>query len=224
MTATQNDQDGIYAVIPAFNEKDTIAQVVSSVINFTPHVVVVDDGSTDQTASLAAAQGAQTIIHERNMGYDKSIDDGFKFVSQQKNVFAMFTFDADGQHNAEVLHTLVKPLLDGQADVVVGVRPYKARIAEKALALYTKYKYGIEDPLCGLKAYKNKVYQDIGFFDRINSIGTELVIRAKKKGYRIVQVPITIKPRVDHSRFGQAIKGNYRIFMAFLRIFIFLII
>lgn len=222
MVPKQIDQEGIYAVIPAYNEKDTIKQVVSEVRTFTPNVVVVDDGSTDQTAKMAAEEGALTVIHSQNRGYDKSIDDGFAYVVQQKNVFAIFTFDADGQHKAEVLHALFKPLIEEKADIVVGVRPYKARIAEKILAYYTKSKYGIDDPLCGLKVYRKEVYQDIGFFDRINSIGTELLIRAKKKGYHIVQVPIAIKPRTDHSRFGQSVKGNYKIFMAFLRILLFL--
>lgn len=210
----------IYAVIPAFNEEDTIESVVSEVIEFTPNVVVVDDGSSDRTAELAKAKGAHVIIHPRNMGYDKGIDNAFKYVEKQDGVYALFTFDADGQHNADFLHKIIQPLLDNQADIVVGVRPYHARIAEKILAKYTNYKFGISDPLCGLKAYKLDVYRDIGFFDRINSIGTELLMRAKKKGYRVEQIPITIKQRVDRSRFGQSIKGNYKIFKAFLRLLI----
>ena len=222
MAKMQNDACGIYAVIPALNEEDTIENVISSVMKYTPNVVVVDDGSTDRTAILAAALGAQVVIHTRTLGYDKSIDDGFKYVAQQKHVYVLFSFDADGQHNADILDELVRPILDNEADIVVGIRPDKARLAEKLLAAYTKYKYGIEDPLCGLKAYKKEVYQNVGFFDRTNSIGTELLLRAKMKGYRVLQVPITIKPRADHSRFGQSVKGNYRIFMAFLKILFFL--
>ena len=222
MTSCQEKNRSIYAVIPAFNERDTIEHVVSSVMEFTPNVVVVDDGSNDRTAELAKAQGAHVVVHSSNMGYDKSIDDGFKYVAQQDGAYALFTFDADGQHKADVLQRMIQPLLDNKADIVVGVRPYHARIAEKILAKYTNHKFGISDPLCGLKAYKLDVYRDIGFFDRMNSIGTELLLRAQKKGYRVQQIPVAIKPRIDHSRFGQSIKGNYRIFMAFLRLLIFL--
>jgi len=211
---------GIYAVIPAFNEKDTIAAVVASVRSFTPNIVVIDDGSSDGTAGLASAQGAHVIRHVVNSGYDKSISDGFAYVGAQKNACAVFTFDADGQHKADILQQMLLPILNDEADLVVGTRPFTARLAEKMLALYTNRRFGIKDPLCGLKAYKIEVFRDIGWFDRINSIGTELMLRAIIKGYRVKQIPIPIKRRVDRSRFGQAIKGNYKIFMALLRIMV----
>lgn len=218
MQTTRENNATVYAVIPALNEMETIQQVVSSVKAYTPNVVVVDDGSTDGTGELAAGAGAHTVVHPVNRGYDKSIEDGFRYVEQQKNARIIFTFDADGQHSSDVLPVLIQPILNNEADIVVGVRSFKARIAEKLLGLYTKNRFGIKDPLCGLKAYKIEVFRDIGFFDRINSIGTELVLRASRKGYRIMQVPIPIHARKDRSRFGQSIKGNYKIFMAFLRI------
>ena len=211
----------VYAVIPALNEVKTIQQVVSSVKAFTPNVVVVDDGSTDNTAQLAAEAGAHTVVHPANRGYDKSIEDGFRYVEQQKNARVIFTFDADGQHSSEVLQELIQPILDNKADIVVGIRPFKARIAEKMLAIYTRHRFGITDPLCGLKAYDVKVYRDIGFFDRISSIGTELVLRSALKGYRIKQIPIPIRNRQDKSRFGESLKGNCKIFRAFLRILLY---
>lgn len=208
----------VYAVIPALNEKETIQKVVSSVKAFTPNVVVVDDGSIDGTGQLAAAAGAYIVVHTATKGYDKSIEDGFRYVEQQNNPKIIFTFDADGQHSSDVLPAFIQPILNNEADIVVGVRQFKARIAEKLLGFYTNNRFGIKDPLCGLKAYKIEVFRDIGFFDRINSIGTELVLRAFRKGYRIKQVSIPIHERKDRSRFGQSIKGNYKIFMAFLRI------
>jgi hypothetical protein len=222
VTGAQSDKRGIYAVIPALNEKGTIGQIVSSVMCYAGSVVVVDDGSTDGTAELASAAGAHTIVHSINRGYDVSIDDGFRYVARQNDAKIVFTFDADGQHRPETIPALLEPLLDDNADIVVGTRPRKARIAEKLLGLYTELRYGIVDPLCGLKGYKIGVFQDIGFFDRINSIGTELMLRAIRKGYRVVQMPISVGPRADHSRFGQSIRGNYRIFLAFLRIVFFL--
>lgn len=222
MVNPRREQKGVYAIIPAFNEKDTIGSVVSSVMEFTSNVVVVDDGSTDRTAELASLQGAHIIVHKVNMGYDKSIEDGFRYVGQQHDACIVFTFDADGQHKSDILDQMIQPILDNEADIVVGVRPYKARIAEKLMGIYTKYKFGIIDPLCGLKAYKIDVFRDIGFFDRINSIGTELVLRAVQKGYRVKQVPILIEHRIDHSRFGQSIKGNYKIFMAHLRLLFYI--
>jgi hypothetical protein len=77
---------------------------------------------------------------------------------------------------------------------------------------------GVEDPLCGFKAYDVKVYKAIGHFDTISSIGTQLIFSAKRKGFRLVQVDIGLKTRGDIPRFGGRIVANYRILRALARV------
>ena len=211
---------GIYAIIPALNEQNTIASVVRSVSAYAANVVVVDDGSVDSTGQIASSCGAHTIVHPVNQGYDRSIDDAFSYDSVQPDARIVFTFDADGQHRSDILPKLLRPLLNNEADIAAGIRPSKARLSERILGVYTRLKYGLVDPMCGLKAYRIEVFRDIGYFDHINSIGSELMLRAVKKGYRVAQIPIPIEPRADASRFGNVIRGNYKIFKAFLRIII----
>jgi hypothetical protein len=150
------------------------------------------------------------------MGYDKSIDNGFKEAKKQ-DADIIITFDADGQHNAYDIEEMIKPIINGKADLVVGKRPEYARITEYLFALISRFKVGIKDPLCGMKSYSINVYNEIGYFDKVGSIGTELMFNAKKKGFRIIQKPIHINPRKDESRFGKRIKANIKIFIAIIK-------
>lgn len=206
----------IVVVIPALNEEGTIANVINGIKRYADEVIVVDDASHDKTAVIAKDEGAFIISHKKNLGYDKSINDGF-MLAAERDATVILTFDGDGQHKPEDIPRLIGPILNNEADVVVGKRPRHSRISEYLYAFIARIKANIDDPLCGLKAYHVKVYKDIGYFDRITSIGTQLVFNAKKKGYRIVQKDIALNARNDATRFGAGIKGNWKIFKAIIR-------
>jgi glycosyltransferase involved in cell wall biosynthesis len=205
----------ITAVIPALNEENTIGRIIQGIKKYTDEVVLVDDGSSDNTAAIARESGATVVSNNVNLGYDKSIDRGFS-VAAQNGADVIFTMDADGQHIPDDIPMMVEPVLSGAADVVVGRRPYHARITEYLFGIVAKTKIGIDDPLCGFKVYSVKVYKDIGYFDRISSIGTQLLFNAKKKGYRIIQKDISLNKREDEPRFGRRIKANWKIFKAII--------
>lgn len=141
----------VVAVIPAFNESKTIAKVIADLQNHCD-VVVVDDGSIDETYQLSLASGSHVIRHSINRGYDQALDTGLKWACDQDYMFAI-TFDADGQHSAAFLPSFVEKLELG-ADIVIGVRRYTQRWAEYIFALVSKTLWGIEDPLCGMKGYR----------------------------------------------------------------------
>ncbi|NQT90389.1 MAG: glycosyltransferase family 2 protein [Candidatus Omnitrophica bacterium] len=206
----------IAVVIPALNEEDTIKGVLEGSARHADEIILVDDGSTDRTPEIARSMGATVITHPESEGYDKSIDDGFKLAAQN-GATIIFTLDADGQHNTDDIPGLLKPILDGEADVVVGRRPRHVRIAEFIFAYMAKRKAGIDDPLCGLKAYRADVYKDIGYFDKVSSIGTQLMFNAKHKGYRIAQKDIRLNVREDAPRFGRALAANYKIARAMIK-------
>jgi len=203
------------AVIPALNEEETIGKVLKDLRSYVDEIIVVNDGSTDNT-QLISEKYAVVIKHSKNKGYDTSINDGFRMANHRK-ADIIVTLDADGQHFADDIPRLIEPILKNKADIVVGIRPYRARLMEYVFAWYGKKK-GISDPLCGMKAYKTEVYNDIGFFDNIQSIGTQLVFSAQKKGYRINEIPIRLRKRRDVPRFGRVIKANMKMFFALLRL------
>jgi len=212
----ERDSQRIVAVIPALDEADTIGRVIREVKKWVDLVIVVDDHSSDNTPGIAEEAGALVSTNIKNQGYDKTIDKGFELAVENQATI-IITVDADGQHNAEDINKIVSPILQGEADLVVGRRPQHARITEYLFAVVAKRKAGIDDPLCGLKAYKSEVYKDVGYFDRMSSIGTQLMFKAKDNGYRIIQKDISLARRKDIPRFGKSIKANYKIFKAIIK-------
>jgi len=207
----------IAIIIPAFNEANTIFDVVTKSKNYgTP--VVVDDCSTDSTSEIAAQAGAIVISHEFNRGYDEALNTGFKIASD-KEFDVVITMDADGQHNPELLKKFISAI-DGGADIVAGVRHKKARFAEKVFSYLSIILYGIKDPLCGLKAYRMNVYESKGCFDSYGSIGTDLIIYAAKNNYNISQIEFEVMERFDSPRFGRRIDANVKIFRALILSFL----
>lgn len=201
----------IAIVIPAFNEAATIGAVVSNALRHgTP--IVVDDGSSDETGKLAAAAGALVVRHSVNRGYDQALNSGFARAIALDSEYVI-TMDADGQHDPNILSNFIQALDDG-ADVVVGVRDRRQRLAEHIFAWVSSAKWGLLDVLCGMKAYRTAVYRELGHFDSYNSIGTELAIYAARSGKRISQLPVKTRERLDAPRFGGWFSTNLRLLRA----------
>lgn len=202
------DRSRLGIVIPALNESTTIANVVEVAKRY-GLPIVVDDGSTDDTAKLSQEAGAIVVSHGRNRGYDVAINSGFR-KAIELNTEVIITLDADGQHDPTLIQNFIEQM-DAGADMVIGIRGSRQRMAEHLFAWYTNIRFGIKDPLCGMKAYRRKIFDASGHFDSYGSVGTELMIFAAKKKYNFVQIPLNVKARTDQSRFGRVIVGNYRI-------------
>lgn len=209
------DRSSVAIVVPAWNEEKTIKQVVESLRN-KALVIVVDDCSTDMTANCAQTAGAIVVHHKNNQGYDGALNSGFDKVFELGIPYAI-TFDADGQHLPESIDLLIKALEEGY-DLVLGVRPKKARIAETLIGLYFRMRFGVKDILCGVKAYNMDLYRKNNGFDHINSIGAELSFNSLKTGVKFKQVPINVIKREGESRFGNSISGNIKIAKALFKI------
>jgi glycosyltransferase involved in cell wall biosynthesis len=208
--------DRVIAVIPALNEQETIASVVTGLEHYVDEVVVVDDGSTDDTAEKASDAGATVVSHERNRGYDRSLADGFQMAAD-KQATIIVTFDADDQHCPEDIPAVLSPIQSDEAAVVIGKRPNPARITEALFAVYTRARFGVTDPLSGFKSYRTDVYRDVGHFSPYTSVGTHLMLEAHKRGYKIAEVDIQFEDRHDDSRFGQSLEANWKILCAMVR-------
>ncbi len=198
-------------VIPALNEAATIGWVVSNASQYGVPIVV-DDGSSDETGELATSAGATVVRHDVNRGYDQAINSGFARAEELGCEYVV-TMDADGQHAPTILKAFMQALDDG-ADVVVGIRDRRQRLSEHIFAWVGSAKWGIRDPLCGMKAYRIAIYRELGHFDSYNSIGTELAIYAAKSGKRIAQLAVKTRERSDEPRFGRRYSTNKRILRA----------
>ncbi|MDR7152333.1 glycosyltransferase involved in cell wall biosynthesis [Hydrogenophaga palleronii] len=207
------DRSRVAFVIPAFNESSTIFDVIAAASAF-GQSIVVNDHSLDDTATIAEAAGALVVNHTINQGYDNALNSGFK-AAASLGVDYIVTLDADGQHDPALLPRLIAELENG-ASLVLGVRSSKARFAEHVFGLYTRLRYGVLDPLCGLKGYRRDLYESIGHFDSYKSIGTELMLRAVASGVGYKQVRFQVRDRADAPRFGRSLVANAKILRALI--------
>lgn len=206
-------------VIPAYNEAATIASVIDGVKEI-GQPIVVDDNSSDDTATLAIQAGAVVVSHEVNRGYDQALDTGFQKADLIGCQYVV-TMDADGQHEPRILQEYTSNM-DCGAELVLGVRDRRQRISEHMFAWLTKMFWGIDDPLCGMKGYNLDIYRKLGHFDSYGSIGTELAIFGVRSGYEFVQVPVATRSREGESRFGKFIRANYMILRAAILSFFYI--
>lgn len=201
----------IAIVIPAFNETRTIVSIVSGAVQY-GFPIVVDDGSTDETGALATAAGAAVIRNAINLGYDQALNRGF-IHAEELGCEYVITIDADGQHDPAILKSFIQALDDG-ADVAVGNRDRRQRLAEHIFAWVAFRKWGIRDPLCGIKGYRIEAYRELGCFDSYGSVGTQLAIHAARNGKKIAQILVVTRDRADASRFGWRFSANKKILRA----------
>jgi glycosyltransferase involved in cell wall biosynthesis len=214
---TTNDQPGrsnhVAVVIPALNEARAISEVIAGVGQYGVPIVV-DDGSTDETAQLAERGGAIVVKHAVTRGYDKALESGL-FKAIELGFDYAVTLDADGQHFPQTILRF-ETELSNSADLVIGYRDRHQRLAESAFAILGKALWGMADPLCGMKGYKLCHLEKLGHFDSYRSIGTEFAIRCARSRLDLRYVPVPTRDRSGRSRFGSGFRANYKIFRAML--------
>lgn len=187
--------------IPAFNEEKNIASIISRLKDFTDSIIVCDDGSSDMTAKIAEDMGAILVKHPKNLGYGAAIRTIF-LKAKELESDVLVTIDGDGQHQIMDVEKILKPIEKNQADIVIGSRFLDKKsdvpkYRELGINVITKVtnvsiKNKITDAQSGLRAYSNKVLSEITPSDSGMGISTEILIKSSSKGFRIVEVPITI--------------------------------
>jgi glycosyltransferase involved in cell wall biosynthesis len=197
-------------VIPAFNEAASIAAVVTAVSAYgTP--IVIDDGSSDDTAALAARAGAVVVRHDVNRGYDAALASGFA-KADEIGAGIVVSADADGQLDPASIPRIVSELTRGPAQMVLGSRDTgAARWSEALFNGYTRLRFGVPDILCGMKGFRTAVYR--AHRPRMDeaSVYTALALAALRAKTGFAVVPVAVKSRVGASRFGGSWKANVKI-------------
>ena len=194
--------------IPAFNEEKNIEKIVLQLQSITNTIIVCDDGSTDLTSSLAKKSGAFVINHSKNLGYGASIKSIFD-KAKEIECDVLITFDADGQHRIEDIPIVLQPLKDKKADIVIGSRfldenkevPGYRKIGIKAITKLTNAYTGKEltDSQSGFRAYTKEVIEKCIPSDSGMGVSTEILIKAYRSNFKIVEVPIVVLYEGDTS-------------------------
>ena len=189
-------------IVPAYNEADTLPGLLDELARHLPElpVVVIDDGSSDGTAALAARGGAHVVRHPQNLGYGAAVQTGYKWALR-RGAPAAAQLDADGQHRPEEIPALLEPVLRGDCDLALGsrflepgsyrmgtVRAFGSRML-RALARW----YGLEvsDPTSGFQALGPRalaLFAEDGFPSDYPDI--DVLLYARRAGLRIAERPV----------------------------------
>ena len=194
--------------LPAYNEEKNIAKIIVKLKKTVDQIIVCDDGSTDSTSEIAESLGATVVKHAKNSGYGMAIRSIF-LKSREINADILVTLDADGQHKIEDINKIIKPVVDGEADISIGSRflkednntPGYRKLGVKIITKVTNSSLSekITDAQSGFRAYNNKVLQSLTPADSGMGISTEILIKSSNLGLKIVEVPTEIQYEGDTS-------------------------
>lgn len=193
----------IYALIPAYNEQDSICTVISNCIEYVDKVIVCDDGSTDRTASIAEKCGAEVLKMDINRGKGAAIKKLFAYARESEGNFFV-TIDADGQHFPSEIPSLIEPIIQNDADIVVGSRflnrietiPLYRRIGNRLLTKLINLSWDkpLSDTQSGFRAYSKESVEKIQVTtDTIGEIDTEILFSAAQNKLRVIERPINCR-------------------------------
>jgi glycosyltransferase involved in cell wall biosynthesis len=188
----------IIACMPAFNEEKYIGSLVLKTRQYVDQVIVVDDGSDDNTVEIAKLAGAKVIRHKVNKGYGAAIQ---RIFAEAKiiNPDVLVILDADSQHSPQEIPNLVKPILDGDYDCVIGSRqgqakkiPFYRRIGQLIILRSVKTIFGnnLTDSECGFRAFSRKAIKALKLTENGMAVSAETVADATRKNLKITQVPV----------------------------------
>ena len=203
-------------VIPAYNEADHMSHLLESIPTVVHEVIVVDDGSTDETPHIVEANGAVLVQHPVNMGKGIAMASGITKATGDVIVF----MDADLQHHPEDIERLLEPLLNGAADLSIGVRtlgsrkemPPQRRLTNFLgnLLVYLRTQKWVSDTQSGFRAVRKDYLDKMVFKSQRYEIEIEMLIWARRLGMRIHEVPIKVKYGQEKSHWK--VRNLFRVF------------
>ncbi|MGB9980547.1 glycosyltransferase family 2 protein [Methanobacterium sp.] len=197
----------ITAILPAYNEEVSLGSIILNTKKYVDDVIVIDDGSTDNTVEIAQLAGAKVICHSSNKGKGAALKTGFKAAKDSEIIV---TIDSDGQHNPEEIPKLLNPIINGKADVVNGSRyingnkkdtPSYRRIGQTVLDKATNFNSGLDitDSQSGFRAFARHAVPAFRFSCIDFGIESEMLMDAANAGLRIKEVEISVRYDVDGS-------------------------
>jgi glycosyltransferase involved in cell wall biosynthesis len=189
----------ILAGIPCHNTESSIANLIDLTKPYVSGIIVVDDGSTDTTAEKASSKGTMVISHPKNKGYGEAIKSCFS-AAQAINADVLVTIDGDGQHNPSDIPRVLKPILNKEADIVIGSRfldinngiPKYRKIGLNLINFLWNINSRIKvtDTQSGYRAYNVHALKDLTISNKGMSASIEILEQARHKQMRIKEVSI----------------------------------
>jgi glycosyltransferase involved in cell wall biosynthesis len=220
------------AIVPAYNEEATIAEVVAEILDSDPsfEVLVVDDGSSDETAGCAQEAGARVLHLPLNLGIGGAVQAGYMYALERGFDVAV-QVDGDGQHDARELGRLLDPVLSGRADLAIGTRfsgprAYRAPLARRlgiemfAALVSLRVRQRMTDTTSGFRAVNRRGIRLFAADYPHDYPEVEAVVTAARGNLRVCEVPVLMRPRVAGRSSITAFRSFYYVVKVLLALFV----
>ncbi len=190
----------IVAIIPAYNEGQSISKVIQNVESHVDKVIVIDDGSTDNTIKYAEKTDAVVIRHPHNLGKGAACRSGF-YAAVKLGCDAIIMLDGDGQHDSSDIPAFISKAKEnsGKPCIVLGNRmsdvkkmPFLRFMTNKSLSMLISFLAGqkIEDSQCGFRLINREILEKVDYENNRYDAESEILVRASRAGYSVVEVPV----------------------------------
>lgn len=219
----------VCVVIPAYNEAKTIGDILAALKEKGFDILVIDDGSTDNTGEIAANLGVMLIRHKENIGKGASMKEGTDFILKNTNCDAIITMDGDGQHKVGDIDNFIKMSEKEGSDIIVGNRMGYTKnmpFARLATNVFTSFlisgicKQKIPDTQCGFRLIKRKVIEAVDLVSTNYDTESEILIDAAQRGFKISSIPIKTIYKGERSDI-HPVKDTIRFFALVIRTYFF---
>lgn len=211
-----------FIVVPAYNEGESLAEVLHSIAATGHDIVVVDDGSRDNTAEVAARAGICVLRHPLNLGQGAALQTGIDFALR-RGAQQIVTFDADGQHDPAAIAALLAPILAGEADFTLGSRSRGAAIgippARRAFlriaTWFTRWHTGLPltDTHNGLRAMSRRGALAISLTQNRMAHASQILGQIARSRLPVREIPVTLRYTERSLAKGQRLSGAFRILL-----------
>lgn len=220
------------AIVPAYNEQDSIATVLEEIRAAEPdlHVVVVNDASRDRTAAIAARSGATVLNLPFNVGIGGAMQTGYQYALEHGFELAI-QVDGDGQHDPREIRRVLEPILEGRADLVVGTRfveggGYRGtrvrRVGIRIFAAVVSLLVGqrVSDTTSGFRAVNRKALRLFAAQYPHDYPEVESIVLLSRHGLRMLEVPVQMRVRETGDSSITAVRAAYYMIKVLLALFI----
>jgi glycosyltransferase involved in cell wall biosynthesis len=215
----------ICVIIPSYNESKTIGALVKKIKAQGLDVLVIDDGSIDNTSVIATQAGAELIRQDTNRGKGNALKEAFRFMLN-KDYQAVITMDADGQHNPEDIPHFIEAAINSKAEMVIGNRmssrqgmPLVRWLTNNFMSFLISIicRCNIRDSQCGFRLIKRRLLEKLHPISDNYEIESEIIVQACRKGFQIKFIPVQtiyasqtsqINPVIDTIRFFKYLFKN----------------